>query len=625
MYRSYLPRERLSVYIRAELPYLSDVKSNHNFQVATAKVHPHQDGEWRLRWSDKLPEMLDFLNLNPPLPDPEQLRKSPVDSLKRQDLPNIALVYSNRINSPTHGVAAGISPRDRHDLIEALKPLWGDWLTLTTPRKKVGKRPNGWKDPFHGKDSDYRQRWARLHQQHKKAPIAIEIHYQNGISCDAMLDTLAELLGLNMPICGIHNLDGLSLNVSTHLLGSIGSELRRTKGDNLRDVVEQRRQSVVAELGKADITTIALVEILSKDQYDGKTDPKQALRSAFAHSGRLTQFFNPMSTKEMNAYRQDSQNIDSNNTSDNNQEDEKLPYRFNSATLDALRQLGVHTAGRLSETGKWLLNGWRWNVAGYWLVHQSSKKSATNQQRFLPTLVFIDGESGAVSAWVSGLEEMRPYHEVLLLVGQGRIQTIVKPTDVATRLPQDLDRLGFNEDLVLVVDARQSGMRQRIWRWLQDSKMSLDEIEFNDGQKWYPQDRSNLRVVRTRHVEHETPEWYAKNKDIGLSAGLHKVNERVFGSTSPTATTQQFNRQLTKTKTADASKSTPTPGFYELTVGMMQNGDSAEEVATVVHDLRGASSQYMDETAHALPLHLGKLIEEYLLWIEEDADEEIDT
>lgn len=621
-YYSFLPQERLSVHIRAKLPYLSGVHSAHNFQVATVKIHPHQDGEWRLRWSDKLPEMLQFLNLDPKLPDPEQLRKSPVDPLKRQDLPNIALIYSNRLGNPNHEVAPGVSPGDRYDLIQALKPHWSDLLTLVEPLKKVNKSRNGWRDPFHSKTTDYRQRWARLHQQHKNAPIAIEVYYQDDTNRDAMLDTLAELLGLNSPICAIHDLDGLSLTVSTHLIGAIGSELKRTEGDNLHDVVEQRRQSVVTVLGKTEVATIALVEILNKEQYVTKTDPKQALRYSFAHTGRLTQFFNPMNTKEKEAYMKRIDNDSLHESTDDELENSRLPHRFNSAALDALRQLGVHTAGRQVERKRWLLNGWGWNAAGYWLVRQSRKKSATNQQRFLPTLVLIDGKSGAVSAWVSGMEEMRPYHEVLLSVGQGALQTFHERKEIATRLPQDLDRLGFNQDVVLVVDTTQSSMRHNIWRWLQDSKISADEIEFNDGQKWYSEDRPNLRVVRTRNVKHETPEWYAESDRIGLSAGLHKVNERVFASTSPTATTQQFNRGLTKTDTANASKSTPTPGFYELTVGMMQPGDNAEEIATIVHDLRDASAQYADETAHALPLHLGKLIEEYLLWIEDEEEDE---
>ncbi|MBK8034697.1 MAG: RNAseH domain-containing protein [Chloroflexi bacterium] len=327
-----------------------------------------------------------------------------------------------------------------------------------------------------------------------------------------------------------------------------------------------------------------------------------------------------MSQKEIEAYRQDSSAR--NNEGDDEQ---KIPYRFTNAALDALRQLGVHTAGYPVPGRRWLLNGWGWNAAGYWLVRQSRKKSKTFQQHFLPTLVLIDGESGIVYAWVSGMEEMAPYHEVLLLAGQGKLEVIGKHNEVATRIPQDLDRIGLNRDVVLVVDAAQSNMRNKVWRWLQDQRISPDEIEFNDGQKWSPEDRPHLRVVRVRSVEHETPEWYAKGDTIGLSAGLHKIGNRTFVSTSQTATTQQFNRNLTKTNTANASRATPSPAYYELTVGMMQPHDDAEYVADFVHILRDASTQYQDETAHALPLHLGKLIEEYLLWIEDDDEnDEID-
>ncbi|MBK8034698.1 MAG: DUF3962 domain-containing protein [Chloroflexi bacterium] len=251
-YHAFLPRERLSVYIRTKLPYLSGIQSAHNFQVITAKIHPQSDqskAEWHLVWSDTLPEMLSFLKLDPRLPDPEQLRKAPADSLKRQEMPNIAMVYSNRISGIQHEVVPGVSPADRDDLLTALTPHWSNWLKLAKPLRKVTKTSKTRnEDPFHSKSPDYRKRWARLQQQHRGAPIAIEVHYQNDTSRDAMLSTLAELLDLTNPVTGSHNRDGQTLTVSTCQLGAIGAELRRTKGDSLRDVAQTRRETVVNTL-----------------------------------------------------------------------------------------------------------------------------------------------------------------------------------------------------------------------------------------------------------------------------------------------------------------------------------------------------------------------------------------
>jgi hypothetical protein len=511
--------------------------------------------------------------------------KIPPHAREQYKMSPIALVYSNRISGIPHEVATGVSPSDRHDLLESLVPHWDRWLRLVKPNLKIKKTSGkGQHNPFQGKVADYNARWARLHQQHKGSPINIEIHYQNDDSCTAMLETLGDLLGIQASVAGTHNREGVTIHISTRRLGAIGAELRRIDGDSLREVAHRRREEVVNTLGISETTTIALVEILTKEQYVAGTDPKQTLRSAFAHAGRLTQFFNPMTDKEIAQYKQSKVK--------KTIEEPKIPYRFYNAALDALRQLGVHTAGYQAATNRWVLNSWYWNIAGYWLVRQSSKKSKTSQEHFLPTLVVINGETGVVYAWVAALDEMYPYHEVLLLAGQGKLEVISKQTEVATRLPQDLDRIGLNQDVVLVVDTTQSNMRSKVWRWLQDQKITQDEILFNDGQKWLPADRPKLRVVRVRSADDETPEWYAKDTTIGLSSGVHSIDTRTFVSISQTATTQQFSRSLTKTNTKNATKQIPSPGYYELTIGMMQSHDDATYIADFVHTLRDASMQY---------------------------------
>jgi hypothetical protein len=101
---------------------------------------------------------------------------------------------------------------------------------------------------------------------------------------------------------------------------------------------------------------------------------------------------------------------------------------------------------------------------------------------------------------------------------------------------------------------------------------------------------------------------------------LWRVNDRVFGSTTGTPSTQKFNRGLTKTDTSKAVENTPNPVFYELTTAFIEQGDDPAEIASMVHSLREASIQSRDETAHALPLHLAKRIEEYLLLVDDDSD-----
>ena len=185
----------------------------------------------------------------------------------------------------------------------------------------------------------------------------------------------------------------------------------------------------------------------------------------------------------------------------------------------------------------------------------------------------------------------------------------------------------------MAVDVSQSGMRNKVWNWLQDSKIEADRIVFNDNRSWLPEEKPGLRVVRVRSAEEEVPTWYAvpdkAGEDFtpGISKGLWKVSERVFGSTVGTPMTQQYSRNITKTNTNNADVNTPNPGFYELTAAFLQKGDDPAEIVSMIDQLRGASAQSKDETAHTLPLHLAERIEQYLLWVEEleISEEETDS
>jgi|GEM_PF-3064250 len=642
-YHEYLPDEQLSVYLRAGVSYIKGVKSTHTFQVAPAEL---MRPEYTLTWGDKLPIILKNVGFPHDIPGPEMLRHMPTATLKSATIPNMALVYNTRMGSPDHGANPGVAPYDRAKLLEILSDKWSKWLEVTPllQEAKVKSPPN--QRAFSGTSLEdaqapITQRWARLRQQHRGSTIRIEIYYQRPESRAAMLDVLGKLLGID-PKEGEYEHDFVKLIIAAYELGDVGAALHRSQNDNTHNVMEERRSKVLTKFGSAQTTTIALIEIGNERQFEKvvfrkgnktvrkSTDPKQTLRAAFAHTGRLSQFFTVLTESEKAKYLK---GPDATKTTEGKRKRSHIPERFTNAVLDGLRQLGIHEGGKALESGRWKLNNWGYSVAGFWLVRQSRKSSQSNKQTFLPTIVYIDGETGKVLAWVAGMSEMLPYHEVLLRAGRGEIDVHDTQDTVAKRLPHDLEDRLSGQDVVLAVDVSQSGMRNKVWNWLQDSKIEADRIVFNDNRSWLPEEKPGLRVVRVRSAEEEVPTWYAvpdkAGEDFtpGISKGLWKVSERVFGSTVGTPMTQQYSRNITKTNTNNADVNTPNPGFYELTAAFLQKGDDPAEIVSMIDQLRGASAQSKDETAHTLPLHLAERIEQYLLWVEEleISEEETDS
>ncbi|MEO8612529.1 MAG: DUF3962 domain-containing protein [Chloroflexota bacterium] len=642
-YHKYLPNEQLSIYLRAGVSYIKGVKSTHTFQVAPAAL---MKPEFILNWGDKLPIILKNVGFPHDIPGPEMLRQSPTVTLKSAIMPNMALVYNTRMGSPDHGAKPGVSPYERAKLLEILSDKWRNWLevapSLTRAKVKSSLNQRAFSNTSVSDTNKLiAQRWARLRQQHRGSTIRIEIYYQRPESRAAMLDTLGKLMGID-PKEGEYERDFVKLTIAAYELGDLGAALKRSQNDTMTQVMEDRRDKLLAKFGSAPATTVALIEIGNERQFEdavfkkGKktlrkpTDPKQTLRAAFAHTGRLSQFFTVLTESEKARYLKgpDATKI----TNKSKRKRSHLPERFTNAVLDGLRQLGIHQGGQALAGGRWKLNNQGYAVAGFWLIQQSRWSSQSNQQRFLPTLVYIDGETGKVLAWVAGMSEMLPYHEVLLRVGRGEIDIHHTQETVAKHLPHDLEDRLSDQNVVLAVDVSQSGMRNRVWNWLQDSKIEADKIVFNDNRSWVPEDKPRLRVVRVRSAEEEVPTWYAVPEkggedSPGISKGLWKVSKRVFGSTVGTPGTQKYSRNITKTNTNHADVNTPNPGFYELTAAFLQKGDDPAEIVSMIDQLRGASAQSKDETAHTLPLHLAERIEQYLLWVEEleISEEETDT
>ena len=641
-------RQRISLYLRAEMPGLNEQRGENAFQVAQAKYVPEKNRDndnevtYHLRWDYKenIPHLLEQLGIEDGIiPSPEDVAETPINFLMEDQPPNIAMSYNTRMGS--HQVNPGVTPNDRMQLLRQLGTHWQDLLKIAPrfKRSKGSARNDLYFMSPNKEEVSHRQtagRWQRIAQQFNGQTIRIEIHYRTELSRDRMLAAFANLLGIDAK-AGEYENQSVTLQVVACATGQLSSELAATK--EKRDAIEQRRDEVVNVLGEVEIPTVALVEILNKPNngkdnmpaYPSGCDPKQALRAGFADSGRLTQFFLYEPEQDFGTGK-DKEEQKKNDSRKQKAEDSRLA-RYQNAALDALRQLGVHDGGTRGSR-VWNLTPWgEMSAAGFYVAYQTGKTSVTRIKRCLPVLTYIDGVSGQVLAWVPGMETMSPYHEVLLQLGQGKLTAFEKPDQVAQLVRTIIEEYLSNCEVLLAVHTSEGHMRNKVWPWLQDGRIQTDEIQFVGHSPWRVNDGDmpGLRVVRVRDLKDqgEVPEWYAPDGkgDAGLTDGLWQVGERVFGSIATRASSQQYPYKGRSKASPDfADKNTPMPVFHELTVAYAQPNDQIADLVAIVHSLRDASVQSRDETSHTLPLHFAQRVKEYLLWEEdeESLEEEVE-
>jgi hypothetical protein len=125
----------------------------------------------------------------------------------------------------------------------------------------------------------------------------------------------------------------------------------------------------------------------------------------------------------------------------------------------------------------------------------------------------------------------------------------------------------------------------------------------------------------------ETPQCFGEeDEDLGFPKGLWRMggDGRVFGSTANKPVTAkhlsaaQSKFESWQTRTHKNYYARPdahafNPRLVELTVAAIQQGDAPWIWAALAHELRFVAPHHDDAITLPLPLHLAKLMEEYVL------------
>ncbi|MEU5162051.1 RNaseH domain-containing protein [Streptomyces sp. NPDC020875] len=494
------------------------------------------------------------------------------------------------------------------------------------------------------------RRRAELTRALNGRPLEVELHWQSPDTRAALLAELPKLLGLGPcepadPEAGDDHRwsdGGLEIRVRTRPAGPLAEALPvsrdrgRPRAVRFAEAVEGRCELV------ADRTSalrggpgVVIAEIAGKDRFAAvpDSDPKHALRIAWARQGWLTQFVNP-----------------------SDDTDSAMEHRARWTWLDTFRQLGAisppaHRAGAGIPDDL--------QYVALWLVRLTGKGPTRCPVRRLVAVRVRPGAGGgigAVEGWDSERADWVPYAKLLLLLSETpgatpATGTTGDPADRATtgeetrpaeRERQDVERqvrtLLFqlrDRPTLLLVDA---GNLRQCWPRLRNGSLTRDML----GCGTEPDQRltvygPELRMlcVRDANGREEVAEWYAHDGKgrVGFAEGVWGTGDpesRVFGSTAATPhTAAKLPKGLMKLVPTAAGRTAPgktawNPGRLELTVlgchsekALADSGreghpvDLPVEWATLAHQLR-----YHDDyppLARPLPLHLARLAGEYVL------------
>lgn len=643
---TYLPRDKeTSVYLLTSVPWLEGLHNSQSFQVAPigwGRLSSSQQGnsQYGWTWGSNLTALLNRLNRQQPFPTAQDIINDPASALNLNDSPNAALVYRNGIE-PAHEVAPGFGPSDRRELAEQIAEfLQSEWEFVEAPTR-VKYTPEIPKNPFLP-DTTAKKTISEEEFQNQRChaisttigeQLTVEIWYQRSSTRDTLIHTVRQLLGISELESFPYKFPNvnLTLNIQESLLGELGDALQLNR--SITNKIEQRRQAIIqrceeveAKVPQASCVTVAFIELDGADKFPENADPKDALRMGFAKRERWTQF------------------ISTDNTGN-------LSHRAKNGFLDLMRQLGVQAqppkiaitipqsrqeniATPPQVTQKALPP--KLNYVAVWMIKHNSSTSSDGSSQRVPVMVYMSSDTTDIKAIAPGLgNTWLPYREALLRIAQGEVQNYQRQEEAVMQFikPKLNDVLSLGDTLLLCHAQNIRG----VWKWLTNGNITLDKVVFGNEKPLHISrfPFNKLRIVRVRDNQgYETPEWYAQKDGDGngFSEGIFQMGDRVFASTYNTPKQFQLNRNLSKVspwtsinrKTKEEKTSSPSPDVYywnpglvELTVACIQPGDNPLHWAAVTHELRHLALHHDEPLKLPWPLHLARLMEDYVLLLED--------
>ena len=374
--------------------------------------------------------------------------------------------------------------------------------------------------------------------------------------------------------------------------------------DDKRQTQIQRCEEIVRELGNTDIVTGCIFALPGHECYS-QGDPKQALRNAFARSGRVVQFFNPS--------------------------EEENQHKVENTVYDLYRQLGVVTLPDFQKEQPPHVNVPCIGMHICTQIHGISSKV-----RFLPIYVTVDVPNGKTLVQCDAFSKREvSYREACLEMAQLFWKSDLEKRSVdAVRSPakQKLIELKnrFNKPETPVVLVIQSdGNTRALWSGISDKEISGYDVEndycpvqINTGTSQNPNPlglkNTGVRIIRVRSNQ-EVPDYYTEfskksseeHLQYSSATGIFQYGS-VFWGILPKPNDAQYSDSFKRSKITYPVQRFAEKDMIELYPLQLQPGDNADEWIFYASALRHIPIQYSQSTTLPLPLHLAKGLEEYL-------------
>ncbi|MFG2113638.1 pPIWI_RE module domain-containing protein [Streptomyces sp. NPDC048718] len=659
-----------TVLLDAPLPWPGQSDQDKRLTVNTLG---YDRGRQELVWRRRSPVLLlPDLDIVRRYPDPAELFAHPERWLHGREDVAAGIVYHPSLGP--HAVGSGLMPRERAELdawvAEGLHPMLRRVPDLT----RVTRRNTPSLLPRSGAGAEPEAREARMVPQRRAAlaqalngrPLQVEIFWRTEETRTALLAALPKLVGLGPAETARTDTDeirrwradGIELCVRARPAGSLAAALpvprdrKRPRAVRLAEAVEGRCGLVAERMSPlCDAVGAVIAETAGKDAFAEApdSDPKHALRIAWARQGRISQFVNSAGGVGAGTGAED--DAESGTT---------LEHRARWVWLDLFRQLGA-ISSPAHRVGAGIPGDLQY--AALWLVRHTRKGPTRRPVRRLVAVRVRPGEGpGVIEGWDAERATWVPYRELLLLLS-GQTEPAAEAGEPGGRKGNGLsrqvrgsaDRAGAaqraqretesqirtllfqlrDQPTLLLVDA---GNLRQCWPRLRNGSLVPDMLGFGaEADQRLTAYGTDLRMVCVRDTNGrgEVPEWYAHDGqgEIGFAEGVWGTSERegrVFASTAAKPhTAAKLPKGLMKLVPTAEGRTAPAktawnPGQLEVTVlgclsekALADSGregdvpDQPAEWATLTHQLR-----YHDDyppLARPLPLHVARLAGEYVL------------
>ncbi|MEV2215905.1 DUF3962 domain-containing protein [Streptomyces sp. NPDC050997] len=651
-----------TVLLDAPLPWPGGPDRGHRLMVNTLGYDRRLK---ELAWRHHSPApLLPELDIVRNYPQPEALFSHPERWINGSGDVAAGIVYHP--STGPHEVGPGLMARERADLDawveEGLRPMLTRVPDLT--RVTRSNTPSLLPSSGAGRGPGVRdtqlalQRRAALARALNGRPLEIDVFWQSPETRAALLAELPKLIGFP-PGESEGSADddtwrwrgeGVDIRVHAQPAGALADALPvsrergRPRAVRLAEAVEGRCRLVADRVvPRPDAAGVVIMEIAGKERFAAvpDSDPKHALRIAWARQDRLSQFVNlPDDT------------------------DSGLEHRAKWTWLDAFRQLGA-ISPPAHRVGAGVPGDLQY--VALWLVRHTRKGSTRRPVHRLVAVRVRPGDEGpgVIEGWDAERAEWVPYPKLLLLLSQatepvaeagkerqadtggdgvaarGGVRPGARPGveqhrqwETERQIRALLFQLRGRPTLVLA----DAGNLRQCWPRLRNGELHRDMLGFGtEPAQRHTLYGDDLRVVLVRdaNAREEVAEWYAHDAkgSVGFTEGVWGTTEtesRVFASTAAKPhTAAKLPKGLMKLAPTAQGRTAPgktawNPGQLEITVlgclsekALADSGregdlpDRPAEWATLTHQLR-----YQDDyppLARPLPLHLARLAGEYVL------------